>query len=223
MSNSFANNAKILQREVKLLYELGAKNAIQFDLEKTELIHFGNTKQAKTIKLELPNNIQLSPKPLVRWLGIWFDSKLSFKEHLNIRIAQAKTAFHRLARLTNCERGLSPLATRQLYLACVASISDYGSPIWWQGQLAFITKLKLLQNLALRKILGVFKTAPIVPMEVEAAIPPIAIRLNTTIRQYAFRLAKLSRDHPVNKELIKLELYTQAPLQESKLQLAKIH
>ena len=35
-------------------------------------------------------------------------------------------------------------------------------------------------------------------MELEAALPPTDIRLNSQIRQYAFRLAKLSALHPIN-------------------------
>lgn len=61
--------------------------------------------------------------------------------------------------------------------------------------------------MALRKILGVFKTAPILPMEVEAALAPPRVRLCRNMRQYALRLAKLSKLHPVNMEANKeLEL-----------------
>jgi ribonuclease HI len=35
-------------------------------------------------------------------------------------------------------------------------------------------------------------------MEIEASLPPIEVRLNSEVRQYAFRLAKLSANHPVN-------------------------
>lgn len=36
-------------------------------------------------------------------------------------------------------------------------------------------------------------------MEIDACLPPTDIRLNTSIRQYAFRLAKLAPSHPVNQ------------------------
>src|SRR6266498_4725724 len=97
-----------------------------------------------------------------------------------------------MARLANSEKGLSLFALRQLYLACVTSIADYGSVIWWKGQAQFKKPLQDLQNLGLRKILGTFKTAPIIPMEVEAALVPPTIRLNTNTRQYVLRMLKLS-------------------------------
>ena len=92
-----------------------------------------------------------------------------------------------------------------IYQACIVSVADYGSIIWWRGQAALIRPLQAIQNLAVRKILGVFKTAPIIPMEVEAALPPPKVRLNTNLRQYAFRMLKLSPKHPVNSEITKYQ------------------
>ena len=122
-------NVKILERDVHQLYKLGAENAIQFDLAKTKLLHFTKIKQAKSTSLKLLNNELVKLKELVRWLGIWFDSNLSFKEHVNIRTSQAKSDFLRMSRLANIERGLSPYALRQLYLACITSVADYRSVI----------------------------------------------------------------------------------------------
>ena len=122
-------NVKILERDVHQLYKLEAENAIQFDLAKTKLLHFTKIKQAKSTSLKLLNNELVKPKELVRWLGIWFDSNLSFKEHVNIRTSQAKSDFLRMSRLANTEKGLSPYALRQLYLACITSVADYRSVI----------------------------------------------------------------------------------------------
>jgi ribonuclease HI len=41
-------------------------------------------------------------------------------------------------------------------------------------------------------------------MEVEAALPPPKIRLNASVRQYAFRVLKLASNHPINLEAIRL-------------------
>jgi nicotinic acid phosphoribosyltransferase len=136
-STSLKKNIKILEREVTKIHQLGAVNAIQFDLDKTELIHFINSAEAKTTTLRLPNGETIQPKEIVRWLGIWFDSGLTFKQHIAIRVSQARSAFYRMNRLANTERGLSPFSMRQLYQACVTSIADYGSIDWWKGQTQF--------------------------------------------------------------------------------------
>ncbi|KAM3081197.1 hypothetical protein ACMFMF_011951 [Clarireedia jacksonii] len=193
-STSLKKNCRILEREAKKLYTLGTLSSIKFDLDKTELMHFYAGRKA-TNPVNLPNSQAIHPSKVVRWLGIYFDETLKFKHHTSIRISQAKTAFLRISRLANTQYGLSPFAIRQLYLACVASVSDYGSPIWWKNQASIKSQLQSLQNLALRKILGVFKTSPVMPMEVEAALVPPQIRLDAATRQYAFRTLKLAKNH----------------------------
>jgi hypothetical protein len=59
--------------------------------------------------------------------------------------------------------------------------------------------LHILQNMALRKILGTFCTASTLPSEVEAALLPPAIRLDSTSRRCAFRIYKLSPNHCLNE------------------------
>ena len=89
-------------------------------------------------------------------------------------------------RLASISRGLSPFALRQLYLACVTSVADYGSILWWNYKnKSLIRPLQAIQNLATRRILGVFKTAPITPLELESAILPPDIRLSNSLYKYA--------------------------------------
>ena len=63
--------------------------------------------------------------------------------------------------------------------------------------------------MALRKILGTFRTAPILPSELEAALLPPVIRLNSTLRQYAFRIYKLPFNYPLKEasRAIEAQLY----------------
>ena len=95
---------------------------------------------------------------------------------------------HQASRLSNTERSLSFQAMRQLYVACIVSVADYGVPIWWDNQKILLNKYQKLQNLALRKILGAFKTSPIMIMELEAAILPPKIRFNKICMNYSLRI-----------------------------------
>jgi len=202
-SKSYKKNIVILEREARKLVLLGDKNLIQFDISKTELIHFHNSKLEPS--LTMPDKSIVEPKRLVKWLGIHFDNKLRFKEHIGIRTSLAKQSFYRLNRLANISRGLSPFALRQLYLACVTSVSDYGSILWWgKENQSQVRPLQAIQNLASRRILGVFKSAPIIPMELEAALLAPIVRLNHSRRRYALRILKLSKTHPVREEFEKI-------------------
>ena len=61
-SKSFKQNIKILERETKVLFELGTKYTIKFDIDKTELIHFGKSQ----LYLKLPNRNIVLPIKLVK-------------------------------------------------------------------------------------------------------------------------------------------------------------
>lgn len=198
VSTSLKKNVKRLELEAKKLFCLAEENCIAFDLAKTDLMHWTTTHQAADSSLKLPNGKIIQPLQSIKWLGIYFDPSLSFKHHIATKVAKARGAFFRMARLANIGNGLTPFALRQLYTACVTSIADYGSVIWWKKQGHFTKLLQGLQNLAMRKILGVFKTAPILPMEVECVLPPPEIRLNAAIRIYALRMLKLAPNHPIN-------------------------
>jgi len=127
-STSLKKNTRVLTAEIAKLYELASKNAIEFDLAKTELIHFSKGKGQKE-SVRLPDGTRIEPSTLVKWLGVYFDQGLRFTTHVTTKAASARKAFFSLERLANLERGLSPYVFRQLYLACVASIADYGSII----------------------------------------------------------------------------------------------
>ncbi|WP_432712296.1 reverse transcriptase domain-containing protein [Pedobacter sp.] len=196
-STSMKKNIKILEQEVKNLFLKGDQSAIKFDAAKTELIHFTRTKKDLP-SLCLPDKSIVEPKPTIKWLGIYFDKALNFKEHIKIRTGKARACLERMSRLANSEKGLSPFAMRQLYIACITSVSDYGSQIYWNNQTAIAETLQSLQNIGLRKILGTFRTTPITPQEIEAAIPPPRVRLSSALRRYAFRaLNLLGKEHPV--------------------------
>ena len=48
-----------------------------------------------------------------------------------------------------------------------------------------------------RRILGVFKTAPIKPMEVNSALTPPRIRLSHMIRRYSLRILQLNTKYSI--------------------------
>ena len=81
-SISYNRNIKVLEREVKRLIKVRKNNAILFNIAKTELIHFTIAREAKRFSLTLLGDIKIRPKSLVKWLGIYFDRNLTFKEYV---------------------------------------------------------------------------------------------------------------------------------------------
>jgi hypothetical protein len=86
---------------------------------------------------------------------------------------------------------------RQLYIACISSVADYEVSIWWNNQKHLLEKFQKLQNQALRKILGVFKTSSIYAMKIEASISSSKVRFNKICKNYALRTLQMHEKHSI--------------------------
>jgi hypothetical protein len=71
------------------------------------------------------NGNTIEPSPEAKLLGITFDHKLRWKEHVQQAIKRATKVATALARL----RHLRPEHMRQIYQACVAPVVDYASTV----------------------------------------------------------------------------------------------
>ena len=60
-----------------------------------------------------------------------------------------------------------------------------------------LKKFQKLQNIALRKMLGTFKTSLINAMELEASIPPSKIKFKRICKNYAWRILQIHENHPI--------------------------
>ena len=184
VGDSEEENCQELEAVARTAFEWGDNNAVAFDDPKTELIHLHRRRHSPQCSVTLPNGTTIMPSTVVRWLGVFIDRKLSFKVHVDKKIASASRALQMYTRLKTSEWGLSSQHMGQLYSRCVLSILDFGAEAWWRGQKGCTNKLLQLQNTASRRSLGAFRTSPIIPMELEASLPPNAIRLQQTCRKY---------------------------------------
>ena len=132
-SDSHKKNCRILEQISDYLIKKGEANHIIFNHDKTELIHFFPSQSIDLDDARFKVKIgekEIKAQESLKWLGIYIDSKLTFKEHVIKKTLEATRVFHQIERLSNTERGLSFQAMRQLYIACICSIADYGVPIW---------------------------------------------------------------------------------------------
>ena len=96
-------------------------------------------------------------------------------------MAQTIRIFHQIKRLFNIERGLLFQVIRQLYIACIILIADYGVLIWWNNQKHLLEKFERFQNVVLQIILGAFKISFIKVMEIEVAVLLSRIRFKKNL------------------------------------------
>ena len=202
-STSAEKNCRTLAALAAALLATAAANGIDFDPAKTELIHFHRKRTLITTGLTVAG-IAVKPAVVVRWLGIWFDSKLTFKPHIEKRLNAANAAYYGLQRLcSTTHKGMSFRAIRQLYIACITTVADYGIQLWWgsRGQKQRVQQYQKVQNLAIARALGAYKGSPHKALELEAAIPPPNIRFQKLCSSYSIRLLQLLQSHPVKQAI----------------------
>jgi RNase H len=202
-STSAEKNCRNLTILATTLFNLAESNGIQFDPAKTELIHFhrGRTPIIQGLTVA---GITVEPSETVRWLGIWFDSKLTFKQHIEKRLNAANATYHGLQRLCpTTHKGMPFRAFRQLYTACITTIADFGVQLWWGSKrhIQHIQRYQKIQNLAIIRALGAFKGSPYRALELEAAIPPPHIRFQKLCNSYSIRLLQLLQNHPIKQAI----------------------
>ena len=115
------------------------------------------------------------------------------------KIVSVTRTLHLLHRLLNSEWNLSAAVSRQLYIACIISISDYECQVWFNNQKEFLNSFQKLQNSALRKILEVFKTSSSSAMKIEVTICSFIVRFQKTCRLYALRIVCMTENHSIKQ------------------------
>lgn len=104
----------------------------------------------------------LHPLDTARWLGIFFDSKLSFTKHVDILCNRARTAANGPSRvLANTVPGLSQKYLRALRKTCILPIITWAAILWFRQDLprkGLLNKLERIQNISLRLVCGAFRT-----------------------------------------------------------------
>ena len=73
-------NCKLLTEIVEKVFSWTNRNAIKFDDEKSELIHFESSNNSSIDTVKLSNNTILKSKINVKWLKIYMNRKLNFKK-----------------------------------------------------------------------------------------------------------------------------------------------
>ena len=143
--------AKLLQQDLLKLAMWCAKWRIKPNQEKTKVIIFSRSVLARKTELNLKlYGKTLKIYPQVKFLGITFDSLLTFKKHFEDILDRCNTRYYRLRLLANKKWGPSPSTLIQIYKQCVRPIFEYGSLSTITTSDNIISKLQRLQNKFIR-------------------------------------------------------------------------
>lgn len=175
-SKALSTNCMALETEFTRVNDWLKKAGLAADLTKQELMH--DTRSTKNPSATITfhdddgKTCTLTAARTTQWLGVHFDRKLLFNDHVNIVAAKVEQAVQGLQIMGNTQRGMKAIHLRRLYTTCIIPLITYATAVWWKGKQSHITKLEKHQNTALRCILGAFRTTSIAALQIEASIPP---------------------------------------------------
>ena len=192
---AFSQNVKfaanLLQQDLLKLATWCAKWRIKLNPKKTKVIIFYRSQLAKKAEL----NLTLYGEPLkiylqVKFLGIIFDSKLTFQKHFEDILERCNTRYYPLRLLANENWGPSPATLIQIYKQCVRPIFEYGSLSTITASDNIISKIQRLQNKFIRLALRLPKYILPKLLHDSTGLPYVKDRLLTCATKSLDRIAQ---------------------------------
>ena len=143
--------AVLLQQDLLKLAMWCVTWRIKLNPEKTKVIIFSRSLLARKSEPNLKlYGETLKIYPQVRFLGITFDSKLTFQPHFEGILERCNNRYYRLRLLVNKKWGPSPATLTQIYKQCVGPIFEYGSLSTITASDPISSRIQRLQNKFIR-------------------------------------------------------------------------
>ena len=203
-----------LQHAVNAIQEWALQNGFKFAAHKSKILHLAGLRR----KPKRHPNIEISGTPLpveesTKFLGLWWDSKLSFQKHIMELRKQCREATNILRVVAHTKWGGDRDTLLMLYRAIVRSKLDYGCIVYGSASSSNLKKLNSIHNTGLRLALGAFCTSPVWSLYAEANEAPLEER-RLKLSMHYFLKIRANPDNPAYSAMNKFDhdakqLYTE--------------
>ncbi|EDN04750.1 predicted protein [Histoplasma mississippiense (nom. inval.)] len=195
---STEDNCRELLRMHRACEEWAARHGAVFAPQKYELMHFTRARNQFNLQAELRLPGQtIQPKQVMRVLGVWLDSRLRWKGHLDAVAGKMKTQVRALSQTTQSTWGLPLRQARMVYNMVIRPALTFGAIAWHQPQgqggtgpakSGLALKLTTVQNSCLRIVAGAYKRTPTSTLEAETHTVPLDIHLDGLVAKAVNRM-----------------------------------
>ena len=161
------NHTNKLEREIEetldAIYSWGNAHYLDFNIKKTKALAFKSSAYVKVPKIKMNSHI-INLDESVKYLGIWFDDRFSFKDHALKTIDKCKKIFNIVRSYCGNTWGLNSYLTRLIYKTIIIPVLTYGASIWYPAFMhtEVSKKIRTLQYYCTKSIVKSYRTASIV-------------------------------------------------------------
>jgi len=160
-------------------------------MAKTQVICFSKKMMNPIINIKMYGET-LEQTSVVKFLGVWMDSKLNFRVHIQNIIDKCK-------KVINIIRCLELNGEHIGNVALIGATIDYGSIVYSSASKTQLARIEAIQNQALRICCGAIRSSPVSSLNVEMGVMPMR-RIKLRMRYWA-NIKGQSENHPVKNVL----------------------
>jgi hypothetical protein len=181
-----------MQRALHTIGTWCCRVGLSVNPDKTDLVVFTSKRKLPGFFEPLFFGVTLHRSELVKYLGVIVDSRLTWREHVNIKVKKAHNSLWACRRSFGATWGLPSKVVYWLYISIIPPSITFASLVWWPGcQTASAKKwLNRIQRLACLGITGAIRTTPSA-LEVLTCLPLLDLVVQDEARLAAHRLWRL--------------------------------
>lgn len=186
-ADSIPEAENIMNAELNKISIWARKNKLQFNEQKSQvmLLTRRKRKENKEIKIYLNNRLLIQVTSM-KYLGIIFDCKLNFKEHISYMAEKCTKLIFSLSKSAKLNWGLQHAVIKTIYTGAILPLLLYGAPIWYKALDTTSNKLKLIrvQRLINIKIAKAYRTVSNEALCALTGLMPITIKIQEASQYY---------------------------------------
>lgn len=177
-----------LQEVINKVSGWATRNGFSFSPAKTCAMHFHKF-PGMLLSPSLSIEGEVIPyKNQLKFLGMIFDPKLTWKPHISELKSSCKRSMGLLKSLASTDWGAEPLMLMNLYRALIRSKLDYGAVVYNSACETTLKTLDAIPGEAMRISTGAFKSTPIASLQVLTNEKPLHLRREIQTMRYYYKM-----------------------------------
>ncbi|QQK47606.1 putative RNA-directed DNA polymerase from transposon X-element [Penicillium digitatum] len=224
-SVTMEENVRLLAKDVQSILAWGEYNKVAFAPEKLEMIHITRHRGDESPSIVVNDRLTIDPvqakkpgyTPTLRWLGVFFDRKLTWRSHILARAGKARAVAQHIRNLARTTCGPPASSLRKAVITCVIPSLTFGTEAWYGGRNRpakqaskgtvsarvgwHINVIESTLALAIRGVLPVWRTTPTPSLFRDAGIPSGYATLEEAKLRFALRLNTIHKGHTLVRRI----------------------
>ena len=181
------NGINILQQSLQELQGWCDRWGFRFSINKTKAMIFKQNKTEQHINLKI-NNQNIEYVNHFKFLGLIFDNKFTWNEHINYVEDYCNKRINLLKFVSGTKWGANRSSLYKLYTALILSKIDYACEFYYSASQQNRYKLDCIQHKCLRLCTGAFKSTPIHILLITNKEKPLEIRRKELQTKFLYRI-----------------------------------